>query len=89
MISGRAKPNVLWYLGFPVIAITVPLAAPEGVQVKTTKSGRSRRVPVADRVLPLVRAMAAGRQADAPLFVTATGHETMNTLPYELLEVAT
>jgi integrase len=25
-------------------------------------------------VLALVRAMAAGRQADAPLFVTATGH---------------
>jgi integrase len=62
------------FVEVPMPALVVQRAAPEGVQVKTTKSGRSRRVPVADRVLPLVRAMAAGRQADAPLFVTATGH---------------
>jgi integrase len=51
----------------------------EGVETKTTKSGRSRRVPVADRVLPLVRAMAAGREADAPLFVTSSGHRLHST----------
>jgi hypothetical protein len=37
-----------------------------------TKSNKSRLVP--DRVLPLVRAMAIGREADAPLFVTSSGH---------------
>jgi hypothetical protein len=33
-----------------------------------------RLVPVADRMLPLVRAMAIGREADARLFVTSEGH---------------
>ena len=54
--------------------LVVQVAAPEGVEVKVTKSRKSRRVPVADRVLPMVRRMAAGRDADAPLFVTETGH---------------
>jgi integrase len=34
----------------------------------------SRRVPVASQVLPIVRALAAGREAEDPLFVTSTGH---------------
>ena len=62
------------FVEVPMPTLVVQPAAPEGVQVKTTKCGRSRRVPAADQVLPVVRAMAAGRQADAPLFVTATGH---------------
>ena len=47
----------------PLPVLVVQRAEPEGVQVKGTKSGRSRRVPVADRVLPLVRSLAAGREA--------------------------
>jgi integrase len=54
--------------------LIVQRAEPEGVRVKSTKSGRSRRVPVADRILPIVRALALDREADAPLFVTASGH---------------
>ena len=34
---------------------------------------------MADRVLPLVRAMAAGREADAALFVTSSGHRLHST----------
>lgn len=34
---------------------------------------------MADRVLPLVRVMAAGREADAPLFVTSSGHRLHST----------
>ena len=41
---------------------------------KVATRGRSRRVPVADRVLPIVRALAVDREADVPLFVTASGH---------------
>ncbi len=59
----------------PMPVLVVQRAAPEGVSVKGTKSGRSRRVPVADRVLPLVREMALGRDADEALFVTTTGHQ--------------
>lgn len=62
------------FVEVPMPALVVQRAAPEGVEVKTTKSGRSRRVPVADRVLPIVRALAEGREAESPLFVTASGH---------------
>ncbi|WP_141777833.1 tyrosine-type recombinase/integrase [Phycicoccus sp. SLBN-51] len=67
------------FVEVPMPTVVVQRAEPEGVETKTTKSGRSRRVPVADRVLPLVRAMAAGREADAPLFVTSSGHRLHST----------
>lgn len=62
------------FVEVPLPILMVQLAEPEGVAVKITKSRKSRRVPVADRVLPMVRGMAAGRDADAPLFVTESGH---------------
>jgi hypothetical protein len=52
----------------------VQRAEPDGVRLKGTKSGRSRRVPIADRVLPLICELAAGRDAEALLFVTSSGH---------------
>ncbi len=39
-----------------------------------TKSGKNRRVPVADRVLPLVRSCAGGKGPDDLLLTTKTGH---------------
>jgi integrase len=54
--------------------LVVERAAPEGVEVKVTKSGRGRRVPVADRILPIVEALARGRDGDQLLFVTQSGH---------------
>ena len=35
---------------------------------------KSRRVPIADRVLPLIRACAEGRGPDERLFLTESGH---------------
>ena len=67
------------FVEVPMPTLVVQRAEPEGVATKSTKSGRSRRVPVADRVLPLVRAMATDRQAEAPLFVTASGHRLHST----------
>ena len=67
------------FVEVPMPTLVVQRAAPEGVETKTTKSGRSRRVPVADRVLPLIRSMTAGREADAPLFVTSSGHRLHST----------
>ncbi len=49
-LVSRAAPEA-W---LPVLLVS--RAAPEGVEAKVTKSGKSRRVPVADRVLPLVQA---------------------------------
>ena len=63
------------FVQVPMPVLIVQRAAPEGVRVKVTKSGRSRRVPVADRVLPLVRALTVDRAADDLLCVTATGHQ--------------
>ncbi len=55
--------------------LIVQRAEPEGVATKGTKSGKTRRVPVADRVLPIVHELRAGREPDALLCVTATGHQ--------------
>lgn len=63
------------FVEVPLPLLIVERAAPEGVEVKTTKSGRSRRVPIADRVLPLVRGFAAGKSADDLLFTTARGYQ--------------
>jgi integrase len=51
------------FIEVPLPVLVVQRAAPEGVRVKVTKSGKSRRVPVADRVLPLVQALTVGRTA--------------------------
>jgi integrase len=63
------------FVEVPLPILVVQRAEPEGVEIKSTKSGRTRRVPIADRVLPLVRAMAVDRDADARLFVTESGHQ--------------
>jgi integrase len=63
------------FIEVPLPILVVERAEPEGVRVKTTKSDRSRRVPIADRVLPLVRACAEGRGPDELLFVTDSGRQ--------------
>ena len=63
------------FIEVPLPVLVVQRAAPEGVRVKVTKSGRSRRVPIADRVLPLVQALTVGRAADDLMCVTSSGHQ--------------
>jgi integrase len=55
--------------------LLVSRAAPEGVETKVTKSGKCRRMPVANRVLPLVEDCAVGKGPDDLLFTTRTGHQ--------------
>ncbi|HYN29706.1 MAG TPA: site-specific integrase [Dermatophilaceae bacterium] len=57
----------------PVPGLLVRRAAPEGVRVKTTKSAKSRRVPLTDVVLPVVRACATGKSGGELLFTTEGG----------------
>jgi hypothetical protein len=59
------------FVRVPMPVLLVSRAAPEGVEAKLTKSGKNRRVPVADRVLPLMRACAEGKGPDDP----STDHE--------------
>ncbi|TXL62147.1 tyrosine-type recombinase/integrase [Aeromicrobium terrae] len=62
------------FVQIPMPVLLVSRAAPEGVNAKLTKSGKSRRVPVADRVLPLVLSCAADKGADDLLLTTRSGH---------------
>lgn len=62
------------FVEVPMPLLVVQRAAPEGVEVKVTKSGHGRRVPLADRVLPLVQEMARDRDGEDLLFVTDTRH---------------
>lgn len=62
------------FVQIPMPLLVVQRAEPEGVEVKVTKGGRSRRVPLADRVLPIVQDLARGHDGDELLFVTETGH---------------
>lgn len=57
----------------PTPAVFVRRSHSEGYAEKTTKGRRSRRVPVADRVLPLVQAMAQGKAPHELLFTTPSG----------------
>ena len=51
------------FVELPMPMLIVQRAEPEGVATKGTKSGKTRRVPVADRVLPIVRELARGPRA--------------------------
>jgi integrase len=62
------------FVEVPMPLLVVERAAPEAVDVKVTKSGRRRRVPVADRILPIVQQFAHGRGGDDLLFVAQSGH---------------
>ncbi len=45
------------FVEVPLPMLVVQRAEPEGVPTKGAKSGRTRRMPLADRVLPSVRAL--------------------------------
>lgn len=57
----------------PTPGLLVRRSRPEGVGVKSTKGRRSRRVPLANRVLPIVRRMSEGKQPGDLLLTTQSG----------------
>jgi len=57
----------------PTPGLLVRGSAPEGVGTKSTKGRRSRRVPLADRVLPIVRQLVENKPPDDLLLTTAHG----------------
>lgn len=63
------------FVEVPMPLLIIERAEPEGVQVKVTKSGRRRSVPVADRVLPIIQALARGKAGEDLLFVTQSGYQ--------------
>jgi integrase len=63
----------------PTPGLVVRRAAPEGVGVKSTTGRRSRPVPLANRVLPLVLAMTEGKEPGDLLFTTQRGAQLHRT----------
>lgn len=61
------------FMQVPTPGLLVRRSAPEGVGVKATKGRRSRRVPVADRVLPIVQKLAKDKGPNDLLFTTNRG----------------
>jgi integrase len=57
----------------PRPGLLVRHSAPEGVERKKTKGRRSRRVPIADRVLPIVLGFTDGKASTDLLFTTERG----------------
>lgn len=71
---GEARALVVGdILEVPSPGLLVSRSAPEGVETKSTKGRRSRRVPLADRVLPIVLAWASGKGPDDLLVTTSRG----------------
>lgn len=63
----------------PTPGLMVRRAAPEGVGTKATKGRSSRRVPLANRILPIVLEMAKDKSDNDLLFVTSRGSRLHRT----------
>jgi len=72
--SELREARVRDFVRVPMPVLLISRAAPEGVKAKVTKSGKNRRVPVANRVLPLLLRCAEGKAPDDLLLTTRTGH---------------
>lgn len=77
---GRARSlRVSDLVEVPTPGLLVRRSDPEGVGVKSTKGRRSRRVPLANRVLPIVRRMAEGKEPGDLLLTTESGAKLHRT----------
>ena len=65
--------QVAHFVEVPTPGLMVRRSQPEGVAMKATKGRSMRRVPLADRVLPIVRGLAQGKAPQDLLFTTAGG----------------
>ncbi|GAA1860621.1 tyrosine-type recombinase/integrase [Myceligenerans crystallogenes] len=71
---GEARAlQVADFVEVPTPGLMVRRNQPEGIERKRPKGGRSRRVPLANRVLPIVRDLAQGKAPDELLLTTMRG----------------
>lgn len=57
MVRG-SELRVADFIEVPMPRLVVRRSAPESVEAKSTKSGRTRHIPLSEEMLPLVRSMA-------------------------------
>lgn len=74
------------FVEVPTPGLMVRRSQPEGSPVKSTKGRSMRRVPLADRVLPIVRALAEGKAAPDLLFTTAGNAQLWRTATVRVLD---
>lgn len=71
---GEARAlQVADFVEVPTPGLVVRRNQPEGIDRKRPKGGRSRRVPLANRILPIVRALARGKAPHELLLTTTRG----------------
>jgi len=74
LTAGEARAAIVAnVMRVPSPAILVRRSAPEGVGTKSTKGRRSRRVPLANRVLSIVERLATGKTPSDLLLTTERG----------------
>ncbi|MBO0609383.1 tyrosine-type recombinase/integrase [Myceligenerans salitolerans] len=76
------------FMEVPTPGLMVRRNQPEGVKVKATKGRSMRRVPLADRVLPIVREFTHGKAASDLLFTTAGGSQVWRSTSLRWLDWA-
>ena len=66
----------------PMPRLLIRRSAPETVEAKPTKSGRSRHVPLSDELLPVVRSMAKDKRPD-DLLITSPGGARLHAAAFK------
>ncbi len=67
------------FVEVPMPMLHVIRNQPEGVAVKTPKSGRGRKVPIQDHLLPIIRRFAGGKAPGDLLFTSPRGAQLHRT----------
>ncbi len=71
--SEARELRVADFIEVPMPRLVVRRSAPESVEPKSTKSGRTRHIPLSEELLPLVRSMAKDKGADDLLLTSSSG----------------
>lgn len=67
------------FMEIPTPGLLVRRSAPERIGTKATKGRKTRRTPLADRVLPIIRELAEGKGPDDLLLTTSRGSQLHRT----------
>jgi integrase len=80
--SEARELRVADFIEVPMPRLVVRRSAPETVEAKPTKSGRTRHVPLSDDLLPLVRSMAKDKGPD-DLLITSSGGSRLHAAAFK------
>lgn len=70
------------FIEVPMPRLLIHRSAPETVEAKSTKSGKSRHVPLSDELLSLVQSFAEGKESD-DLLITPSGGARLHAAAFK------